>query len=131
MQKSYFIILLSVATLVLAFTFFNKTSTPSAKLPTITESPKVETKLEDTLYLLAKAENPTQFARAYNLDIKNNSVQVVIETNDSFTLPQDFGTVETTSQNLIQARVKIDKLLELAKYSQIRNVRLPTEAQSL
>lgn len=86
-------------------------------------------KVDCVLYELTKAEDYNKFAQENGLlDVIDNKVRVYLELNNNkFALPSDFGTEEIRLEdyNLIQALVRIDKLLTLADNPNIRLIRIP------
>lgn len=130
MQKQQLIwVAAALLILLLGFSFFNNSQNTITTLPSISPSPKMESKLEDKLYLLSKAENPQQFARQYGITLKESTVQVKVELNNpTYQLPKDFGIETGRSGNMLEAWIKIDHLQKLSEQPEIKSIQLPIQA---
>lgn len=85
-------------------------------------------KIADSLCKLINSPSPEATAKENDSDLVDGQVRVVLELTDtSYTLPEEYGTEETRTRtgNLLQAKVKIEKLTEVADSPAIRNIRAP------
>lgn len=104
------------------------TSDSSVDLPPLKEIEKGHPKLESVLYQLTKSNNYNEFAKTHGLTLIDNQIRVVIELTDSnYTLQSKFGVEESRYQNLLRARVSIDKILELVEDPNIKFIRMPSK----
>lgn len=116
----------------LVFTSYSNNRTKLTQVPTnlppLVSTEQGHPKLASSLYQLVQSKNRQEFAKTHGLDLINNQVTVVIElTNDNYSLPTKFGVLESKAQKLLQARVFIDKLLELVDDPNIKSIRSPVE----
>jgi len=100
-----------------------------ASLPLISAKTPPE-KLESVLYQLTQTQNHDEFAKTRGLHLEDGKVRVVIELyNASDTIPDGYGAIiETRHENLVQALVPINSLMELSKESSINFIRAPLPA---
>ncbi len=85
-------------------------------------------KLDSVLYQLIQAKDYNKFGQTHDLNVTDNKVRVIIELiNSEYVLPINFGTEEARYENLLQAVVPIDKLLDLADDPNIKFIRRPIE----
>lgn len=86
-------------------------------------------KLESQLAQLARAADPAAFAASAQLDLRNGAVLVVVELQSGASLDDLHGmTIEQRSGDLLQARVPVARLCELASDVKVRQVRRPAQA---
>ena len=102
-----------------------------ASLPLISAKTQSE-KLESVLYQLTQTQNHDEFAKTRGLHLEDGTVRVVIELhNASDTIPDGYGaTVETRHENLVQALVPVNSLIELTKEPSINFIRAPLPRQA-
>lgn len=85
----------------------------NVKFPGIGKIKEGHPKVEGALYQIVKSKSAGE-------------VQVVIELIDSsYKLPREFGREELRSDNLLQAVILTDKILELADNPNVKFMRLP------
>jgi hypothetical protein len=84
--------------------------------------------LDSRLVGLLTADNRTAYADSHDLDLRNDSVLVVLELRPNRSLPTEFDvTVRARHENLVQARVPLDSLVTLAEHPNVSYVRPPRE----
>ena len=98
-------------------------------LPSISAKDHPE-KLESALYQLTQVQNPDEFAKTRGLYLEEGRVRVVIELhNATDMIPDGYGaTIETHYENLVQALVPIENLINLSNEHNINFIRAPLHA---
>ena len=82
--------------------------------------------LESSLVELTQSSDPEVYAQKHGLYFANGRVRVVIELdNPNYALPASYGVEETRYENMIQALVVINKLLELSESPFVRFITIP------
>ncbi len=129
-QKGFshiYVVFAAIVLVIFAGFYYFKFST--SKQEDLNISPKQEykhPKLDSKLYQLATTKSE-QEKKALN--VSGDQVQVVIEVLDpNYVLAPEFGTVEVKTENRIQAKVYINKLLQLADDPKVRSIQEPMRA---
>jgi hypothetical protein len=87
--------------------------------------------IESVLYQLVQAQEREDFALNHGLYLKDGKVRVVIELNNDTEAPdfERYGVeIETRYENLVQALVPVDNLINLSEESNINFIRTPLKA---
>lgn len=83
--------------------------------------------IEHVLYQLVESENREGFAENRGLFYENGRVRVILELENAGN-PPDGVTVETSHDNLVQALVPVDYLLDLSRDANVLYIRSPLTA---
>lgn len=132
MQKGFSTLLTLLLLIVLGFTVFfllrNSPQPGDLSGVKVSEEKDCHPKLDYRLCKLIESGNPEKFAKDNDLDLQGDRVIVTIELLDrGYTLPEEYGVElqRTSTGGLLQARIKIDKLIEAANNPSVRNIRTP------
>lgn len=136
MQKGFSTILIILLVFLGMAGYIWLKSTANDELSNLTASEKVgcHPKLEQRLCKLIDSANQEKFSKENGLELEEDMVRVVIELAETaYILPEENGVEETRNSkgSLLQAKVKIDKLIETAASPAIRNIRPPQKATTL
>lgn len=89
-----------------------------------------QSKVQQTLFELVTTKDSAKYADQRGLDYFT-MVRVILDLAPGASLPEGFMIqVESSDENLVQALVPLDKLLELSKRPEIRYVRIPKKPKS-
>lgn len=104
---------------------FAAESPPVTPLSSKNGCPKLESQLDQ----LARAADPGAFAASAQIDLRSGAVLVIVELQTGASLDDLHGvTIEQRSGDLLQARVPVARLCELASDVKVRLVRRPAQA---
>lgn len=82
--------------------------------------------LESILYGLVEAENRTAYASSRDLELRNDSVLVVVELREGAEVPREFDfEVEKRHENLVQSYVRVCHLVPISEHENVSFVRMP------
>jgi hypothetical protein len=96
----------------------------TTSVPKQSDYPNVESRL----FQLATAENPAEFAKANGLDYFEMVRVIIVLNAPDASVPEGIRglVVEGRTQEMVQALVPVQSLLELSKQPQVKLIRSPS-----
>ncbi len=90
--------------------------------------------IDSALVQLIEAPDKKEFAERNGIDYRNGRVRVVVEMDETFTLPGGYNTTNELNhtgqgENLVQVRVPIGELVSLSDETGVKYVRLPLRGE--